>query len=82
MSTALCKETESHVQSFPAGRHAYHAPTVGFLMPQAFQMRALEWEVIRSILESDERARNDLQHLSQVLEIRMAQQNKGPAAAV
>jgi hypothetical protein len=59
-----------------------HAPTVGFLMPQAFQMRALEWEVIRSILESDERARNDLQHLSQVLEIRMAQQTKGPAAAV
>ena len=59
-----------------------HAPTVGFLMPQAFQMRALEWEVIRSILESDERARNDLQHLSQVLEIRMAQQPPGPAAPV
>jgi hypothetical protein len=56
------------------------APTVGFLMPQAFQMRALEWEVIRSILESDERARSDLQHLSQVLEIRMAQQPPGPSA--
>jgi hypothetical protein len=59
-----------------------HAPTVGFLMPQAFQMRPLEWEVIRGILESDERARNDLQHLSQVLEVRMAQQTQGPPAAV
>lgn len=59
-----------------------HAPTVGFLMPQAFQMRALEWEVIRSILESDERARSDLQHLSQVLEIRMAQQPPGSAVPI
>lgn len=59
-----------------------HAPTVGFLMPQAFQMRALEWEVIRSILETDERARSDLQHLSQVLEIRMAQQPQGPPAPI
>jgi hypothetical protein len=58
-----------------------HAPTVSFLMPQAFQMRALEWEVIRGILEHDQRARNDLQHLSQVLEIRMAQQPpQGPSA--
>jgi hypothetical protein len=57
-----------------------NAPTVGFLMPQAFQMRALEWEVIRGILEHDERARSDLQHLSQVLEIRMAQQPPGPSA--
>jgi len=51
-----------------------NAPTVGFLMPQAFQMRSLEWDVIRGILESDERARQDLQHLSQVLEVRMAAQ--------
>lgn len=50
------------------------APTVAFLMPQAFQMRALEWEVIRSILENDQRAQTDLQHLSQVLEIRMRAQ--------
>jgi hypothetical protein len=57
-----------------------NAPTVGFLMPQAFQMRPSEWEVIRDILEVDERARNDLQHLSQVLEIRMAQQLPGPSA--
>lgn len=55
------------------GHHA-QAPTVGFLMPQAFQMRALEWEVIKGILETDERARMDLSHLSQVLEVRMAQQ--------
>ena len=50
------------------------APTVTFLIPQAFQMRELEWEVIRGILESDERSRNDLQHLSQVLEEKMRQQ--------
>ena len=50
------------------------APTVAFLIPQAFQMRELEWEVIRGILESDERSRNDLQHMSQVLEEKMKQQ--------
>lgn len=49
------------------------APTVAFLMPQAFQMRPVEWEIIRGILEEDEKARVDLQHLSQVLEIRMGQ---------
>ncbi len=49
-----------------------NAPTVAFLMPQAFQMRDLEWGIIRGILEGDERARGDLQHLSQVLEVRMA----------
>jgi len=52
-----------------------HAPTVAFLMPQAFQMRPVEWEVVRSILEEDERARLDLQHLSSVLETRMLAQN-------
>ncbi len=50
------------------------APTVGFLMPQAYQMRPVEWHVIKGILEEDERSRNDLQHLSQVLEIRMTRQ--------
>lgn len=48
-----------------------HAPTVKFLMPQAFQMRPLEWEIIRDILEKDARAQQDLNHLSQVLDIRM-----------
>lgn len=47
------------------------APTVAFLMPQAYQMRPVEWQVIRGILEEDDKARHDLQHLSQVLEIRM-----------
>ncbi|KAI9048834.1 hypothetical protein LZ554_007665 [Drepanopeziza brunnea f. sp. 'monogermtubi'] len=47
------------------------APTVAFLMPQAFQMRPVEWHVIKGILEEDDQARHDLQHLSQVLEIRM-----------
>lgn len=49
------------------------APTVAFLMPQAFQMRQVEWQIIRGILEEDDKARVDLQHLSQVLEIRMSQ---------
>jgi hypothetical protein len=51
------------------------APTVAFLMPQAYQMRPVEWDVVRSILEEDARARVDLQHLSQVLESRMAAQH-------
>lgn len=54
------------------------APTVAFLMPQAYQMRPVEWQVIRRILEEDEKARGDLQHLSQVLEVRMAQESQGP----
>ncbi|PVH71056.1 SPOC-domain-containing protein [Cadophora sp. DSE1049] len=47
------------------------APTVAFLMPQAYQMRPVEWQIIRGILEEDEKARVDLQHMSQVLEVRM-----------
>ncbi|KAG4439163.1 hypothetical protein IFR05_005362 [Cadophora sp. M221] len=47
------------------------APTVAFLMPQAYQMRAVEWQIIRGILEEDEKARVDLAHMSQVLEVRM-----------
>lgn len=50
--------------------HHLGAPTVAFLMPQAYQMRELEWELIRDILNSDERSRTDLQHLSQMLEER------------
>jgi hypothetical protein len=57
------------------------APTVAFLMPQAYQMRPVEWQVIRRILEEDEKARGDLQHLSQVLEIRMAQESQVPPTA-
>lgn len=43
------------------------APTVSFLMPQAYQMRPLEWEAIRKILERDHQAQSDLTHLSRVL---------------
>ncbi|KAH8587132.1 SPOC domain-containing protein [Bisporella sp. PMI_857] len=50
-----------------------NAPTVGFLMPQAFQMRPLEWEVVKEILQTDERSRTDLAHLSQILDQRMQQ---------
>jgi hypothetical protein len=55
------------------------SPTVAFLMPQAYQMRPVEWQVIRRILEEDDKARLDLQHLSQVLEVRMAQESQGPS---
>lgn len=56
-----------------------NAPTMRFILPQAFQMRELEWEVIRGILETDERSQQDLQHLSQVLERRMKEQDNGAA---
>ncbi|KAL2059810.1 hypothetical protein VTL71DRAFT_10194 [Oculimacula yallundae] len=52
------------------------APTVAFLMPQAYQMRPVEWQIIRGVLEEDETARNDLQHMSQVLEVRMQSQGQ------
>ncbi|KHJ34932.1 putative spoc domain-containing protein [Erysiphe necator] len=48
------------------------SPTVAFLMPQAYQMREVEWNVIKDILRDDEKAREDLQHLSVVLEKRMS----------
>lgn len=53
------------------------APTVALLMPQAYQMRSAEWQVIKRILQEDERARIDLQHLSQMLDIRKAQESQG-----
>lgn len=56
--------------------HHVNSPTVAFLMPQAFQMRALEWEIIKDILEKDQKAQHDLQHLGQVLEVRMAAENE------
>jgi hypothetical protein len=53
-----------------------NAPTVAFLMPQAYQMRALEWEIVTDILEKDEKARVDLNHLSQVLDSRMTEESQ------
>lgn len=51
-------------------------PTVAFLMPQAYQMRVVEWEIIADILEKDQKARHDLSHLSQLLEARVAERSK------
>ena len=42
--------------------------TVQFLLPQAFQMTRREWEVIKGIYEKDAKAKDDLQHLGQLLE--------------
>ncbi|KJZ73799.1 hypothetical protein HIM_06917 [Hirsutella minnesotensis 3608] len=44
------------------------APTVQFLLPQAFQMTGREWEVIRGVYEREPRSRDDLQFLGALLE--------------
>ncbi|ROT43815.1 SPOC-domain-containing protein [Sodiomyces alkalinus F11] len=46
-----------------------NCPTVQFLLPQAYQMTRREWEVCRSIYERDPRARDDLKHLSNLLQM-------------
>jgi hypothetical protein len=51
------------------------APTMRFILPQAYQMRELEWQVIKGILETDERSQQDLQHLSQVLDRKMKEED-------
>ncbi|SPO04733.1 related to CTI6 Cyc8-Tup1 Interacting protein [Cephalotrichum gorgonifer] len=52
------------------------APTVQFLLPMAHQMTRSEWEIIRELLGADEKAREDLQHLSMLLD-----KHQGKAAA-
>jgi hypothetical protein len=54
-----------------------NAPTVSFLIPQAYQMQAHEWNVIRDIFMQDPKSQNDLQHLSDLLKAR----NDGPDGA-
>ena len=46
------------------------APTVSFLMPQAWQMKPEEWQLIRQIYEEEPKAQDDLAYLSQLLEKR------------
>ncbi len=46
----------------------FSSPTAHFIMPQAHKMVRREWEVIYNIYARDPRAREDLQHLSKVLE--------------
>lgn len=46
-----------------------NCPTVQFLLPQAYQMTRREWEVCRRIYERDPRARDDLKHLSNLLQM-------------
>ena len=48
--------------------HLITSPTVAFLLPQAHSMNRKEWEVIKKIYERDPKAREDLPHLSNVLE--------------
>ncbi|KAH6609959.1 hypothetical protein Trco_003305 [Trichoderma cornu-damae] len=43
-------------------------PTVQFILPQAYQMSRREWEVIKTIIERDPRARDDLKYLADLLE--------------
>lgn len=54
----------------------YQVPTVTFLMPQAYKMRQIEWELIRNILSEEERARTDMSYFSAVLDDRMSQQSQ------
>ena len=56
--------------------------TVGFILPQAQHMTAQEWLLIKDICEREPRARNDLQHLSLMIEnaskAHNAQQQQAP----
>lgn len=52
------------------GEHV-RAPTIAFLMPQAWQMREVEWEIIKEILASDEKSRVDLTWLNTMLTERL-----------
>ncbi|KAH7130006.1 transcription factor S-II, central domain-containing protein [Dactylonectria estremocensis] len=57
-----------------------NAPTVQFLIPQAYQMSRNEWEVIKRIFVRDPRAKEDLQHLGVLLEKEGALQKAAEAA--
>lgn len=56
------------------------APTAQFLLPQAFQMKAREWEAVRAVYERDPKARDDLKHLSMLLEKQPPQAGPPPSA--
>jgi hypothetical protein len=74
--TRLRLQREGEVTAQRILEEYIQAPTVHFLMPQAWQMRPIEWELIKGILKEDERARNDLAHLSVLLEGKMVEQDK------
>ena len=46
------------------------SPTISFLLPQAYQMRRMEWEVVRGILVKDPKAQQDLTYLSTQISLR------------
>ncbi|CAH0051243.1 unnamed protein product [Clonostachys solani] len=50
------------------GPQLFSAPTAQFLIPQAWQMSRMEWEVVKNIYERDPRAREDLQYLGGLLD--------------
>ncbi|KAK4098015.1 SPOC-domain-containing protein [Parathielavia hyrcaniae] len=58
--------------------HLITSPTVSFLLPQAHKMSRREWEVIRNFYERDPRTKDDLPHLSLVLE-KEGQQQRQPS---
>jgi hypothetical protein len=43
------------------------APTVSFLMPQAYKMQEVEWKVIRQLYDENPKTQDDLTFLSQLL---------------
>ncbi|KAF6806052.1 phd finger domain-containing protein [Colletotrichum musicola] len=58
-----------------------NSKTVPFLMPHAYQMSRTEWEVIKGIYERDPQSREDLAHLSKLLEQQPPAEPQAPPAA-
>lgn len=52
------------------------APTLQFLLPQAWKMSRREWEVVRNLFEREPKAKDDLQCLAHLLE----KEGKAPGA--
>ncbi|KAL5600885.1 hypothetical protein BROUX41_005725 [Berkeleyomyces rouxiae] len=76
-SHASLTETDRKMKQLEGERLAHEivgiyldAPTMKFLLPQAWQMSRREWEVVREVFTADSRTRNDLGHLSRMLEMR------------
>lgn len=57
-----------------------NAPTVQFILPQAFQMSRQEWEIIKGICERDPRAREDVQYFGNMVEKEAPFSSTAPAA--
>lgn len=57
------------------------APTVQFLLPQAWKMSRQEWELVRTLFEREPKSRDDLQFLGSLLEKEPALKPQVPPTA-